>query len=79
MADDIPRWSDHDQNKNADQFIHFGWRKALQHSNEVVCEMHEDGKQQIPFLLVKDSCGNAHKGGIGSLHDIQVINAEEYR
>ena len=38
--------------------------------------MHEDGKQQVPFLLVKDSCGNSHKGGIGSLHDIQVINAE---
>ena len=41
--------------------------------------MHEDGKQQVPFLLVKDSCGNAHEGSIGSLHDIQVINAEEYR
>ena len=40
--------------------------------------MHEDGKQQVPFLLVKDSCGNAHKGSIGGLHDIQVINAEEY-
>ena len=40
--------------------------------------MHEDGKQQVSFLLVKDSCGNAHKGGIDSLHDIQVINAEEY-
>ena len=53
--------------------------KPLQHSNEVVCEMHEDGKQQVPFLLVKDSCGNAHEGSIGSLHDIQMINAEEYR
>lgn len=41
--------------------------------------MHEDGKQQVPFPLVKDSCSNSHKGGIGSLHDIQVINAEEYR
>ena len=24
-------------------------------------------------------CGNTHEGSIGSLHDIQVINAEEYR
>lgn len=56
-----------------------GTEQLCSSSNEVVCEMHEDGKQQVPFLLVKDSCGNAHKGGIGSLHDIQVINAEEYR
>ncbi len=41
--------------------------------------MHEDGKQQILFLLIKDSRGNAHEGSVDSLHDIQVINAEEYR
>ena len=41
--------------------------------------MHEDGKQQVLFLLVKDSRGNAHKGGISGLHDIQVISTEEYR
>lgn len=41
--------------------------------------MHEDGKQQVLFLLVKYSCGNTHEGSIGSLHDIQVISTEEYR
>ena len=41
--------------------------------------MHKEGKQQVSFLLVKDSSGNAHERSIDSLHDIQVINAEEYR
>ena len=40
--------------------------------------MHEDGKQQVLFLLIKDSRGNAHKGGINGLHDIQMVNAKEH-
>ena len=59
-ADDIPRRSDHDQDKNADQFARTRRREVLQHGDEVVRKMHENGKEQVPFPLVKDPRGDAH-------------------
>lgn len=55
--------------KNADQFIHFGWRKALHCSNamRLFAEMRGWKHLEVPFSSRRDSCGNASKGASGSL------------